>query len=223
MNDFKEKRVWLVKMQNRLTATNAFMIDNSFIPKVKEILIENDGYIERKDIGRHRYLMIHSDAETLDCCIKELTFVSSYRDVTEQIVKGDYDKTVKLFDIEYFYRLYEADYLNKLMTDAMYNRGFILYSPNCKKLDLHLYFEPNPLKLEVEPSGLLTIKVRVKMYHHNKDIFIPYGYKAILTEKGLVERHSFSYEYTFVLKIIRGLLEESGICDYLKESKSIEC
>ena len=101
----------------------------------------------------------------------------------------------------------------------MYNRGLTLCSPNCKKLDLHLYFEANPLKLEVERSGYVAIKVRVKMYHQNKDVFISYGYKAILTPEGLVERHSFSYEYSYILKVIRKLLQESGVTDYLKESR----
>tara|TARA_B100000508_G_scaffold141096_1_gene146791 strand:+ start:1368 stop:1988 length:621 start_codon:yes stop_codon:yes gene_type:complete len=206
-------------MQSRLTATNAFMIDKSFIPKVKELIAESAGYIERNDIGRNRYLLIFSDAKTLDCCLNVLKFVSKYYDVTEDIVEGDYNKVVKRFDVEKFYRIYEVNYLNKLITDAMLSRGFILYSPDCKKLDLHLYFEPNPLKLEVERNGLTAIKVRVKMYHRSKDVFIPYGYKAVLTHEGVVERHSFSYEYTYILKLIRKLLQESGVTDYLKESR----
>lgn len=112
MYDFKEKRVWLIKMQSRLTATNAYMVDNSFIPKVNKILDFDDGFVERKDIGRTRFLMILADVDTLNSCLKVLKYVSSYTDITEQIVDGNYEKIVKHFDVEKFYRLYENDYLN---------------------------------------------------------------------------------------------------------------
>lgn len=118
MCDFKEKRVWLVKMQSRLTATNAYMIHNSFIPKIKNLLFEADGHFERKDIGHNIYLIIFSDAETLNSCLEELKYISNYRDVTEQVIDGNYNKVVKRFNVENFYRLYETDYLNKLLDES---------------------------------------------------------------------------------------------------------
>jgi hypothetical protein len=108
--------------------------------------------------------------------------------------------------------------INQLMEIAMQKRGFILYVDDCLKLDLHHYYEDNPVSIEIEDNGLTSIKIRVKIYHNNQELFIPYCYKAIITENGFIERHSFSEEYLYILKIIRKLIHESGVYDYIKQT-----
>lgn len=104
------------------------------------------------------------------------------------------------------------------MEIVMQKRGFILYVDDCLKLDLHLYYEDNSVSIELEDNGLTSIKIQVKIYHSNQQLFIRYCFKAIITEDGFIERHSFSEEYSYILKIIRRLINESGVYDYIKQT-----
>ena len=108
--------------------------------------------------------------------------------------------------------------INQMMEIAMQKRGFILYSDDCLKLDLHHYYEDNPVSIEIEDNGLTSIKIRVKIYHSNQQLFIQYCFKAIITEDGFIERHGFSKEYSYVLKIIRRLINESSVYNYIKQT-----
>ena len=109
---FIEKRVYLIGLQNRLTARNAFIVENSFVPRVEKMLWGSSNYYESLLVGRRKYLLVFAEEVMLERCVEELRFVSSVKDVTEQIVDGNYDRIVKWFDVETFYRLYEAHYLN---------------------------------------------------------------------------------------------------------------
>ena len=113
----------------------------------------------------------------------------------------------------------DIEFINRRMTKAMLNRGFISYNDDCLKLDLHPYFELNPVSIELQDNGFLAIKVKLKIYLLNQDIYISYVYKALIVSDGFRERHSFSPEYSFVLNIIRRLLHESGVYDYITHPK----
>lgn len=113
----------------------------------------------------------------------------------------------------------DIDLINKFVIQSMINRGYILFdnSPSCPKFDKHFYFENNPVTLELENTGLISIKVKIKVYHKSHDIFIAYAYKATITRYGIKERDSFSKEYTYILMVIKSILHERKIFNYLKQ------
>ena len=260
MAEFEEKRIYLIGLYNDLTATNAMVMDKFKIPKVKELIKENGGHIDLVNYRGRKYYMLFADEGVIEFCMDIMTFVYSQIDVTEQIVSGNYNKIVRCFDVEKFYRKYEAYYLNNctveyakknirfmgknsryldykvlfnhgvkyepieeqinsLIIDAMKKRGFIMYEKDCNRIDLHLYFEPNPVQLETLENGFTAIKVSIKIYHANQELFIGYTYKAIITKNGFKERHSFGSEYSYVLKVIRRLIHESGAYDCIMNFK----
>jgi len=111
MNEFKEKRVFLIRQVNKLTATNALVLDNFKLPKVQELITEDDGHYQELLIGNRKYYMLYASERIINLCVETLAFIHSYTDVTEQILRGDYDKIVKNFDVERFYREYETYYI----------------------------------------------------------------------------------------------------------------
>ena len=111
MNEFKEKRVYLIRQANKLTATNALVLDNLKLPKIKELIANDDGHYQGLLIDNRKYYLLYASERIINLCAETLAFIHSYIDVTEQIVSGDYDKIVKNFDVERFYREYETYYV----------------------------------------------------------------------------------------------------------------
>ncbi len=111
MNEFKEKRVFLIRQANKLTATNALVLDNLKLPKIKELIANDDGHYQELLIDNRKYYMLYATQRTINLCLETLALIHSYIDVTEQILSGDYDKVVVNFDVELFYQKYETHYI----------------------------------------------------------------------------------------------------------------
>jgi hypothetical protein len=106
--------------------------------------------------------------------------------------------------------------MNQLIASSMKKRGFTHLERGVKveKLDGHFYFESNPLSISKSKRfNTPELKVRLKAYSQKHDVFISYGarYTFVHSRNDFIERHAFSYDYLYILKVIRSILEETNI------------
>jgi hypothetical protein len=142
MNEFKEKRVFLIRQVKKLTATNALVIDNFKLPKVQELIANDDGHYQELLIDNRKYYMLYASERIINLCIETLAFINSYTDVTEQIVNGDYNKIVKNFDVERFYKEYETYYLANCPVDYA-RKKIIEFGDKSRYIDHKIMFMHN--------------------------------------------------------------------------------
>jgi len=117
MRDFEEKRIYLIRQMKLLTATNKLVMDKFKIPKIKELIQENNGHFQKLVYNNRNYYMLFAHEEVIELSIDIMTFVYSNIDVTEQIVSGSYNRIVECFEVELFYQKYEDYYLSNCTLD----------------------------------------------------------------------------------------------------------
>lgn len=111
---YREKRIYLIRISSRLTASSARFLFKVLIPVISRKVILDNGDIEQYADGKKTYLLILCNSKLLDEIIDKIKFVVSNNDVTDDIVTDEsykVDEMLKNFDYQYFDELYRNRYL----------------------------------------------------------------------------------------------------------------
>jgi hypothetical protein len=116
VNRYREKRIYLVRISSRLTASSARYLFQIILPIIYRKVSLDGGDMEKLAVDKKTYLLILCNEKKLKEIDEQIKFVLSTKDVTDSVVNDhDYilDKILKQFSYVYFDNLYRKKYLDE--------------------------------------------------------------------------------------------------------------
>jgi len=96
-------KIYLLQINQRLTATGAKTLDWLYIPKAPEIVDKNNGLMELVHTKTKLYMLVLIEDSMIDLLEDKLVFVIDKTNVTEEVKNGEVkSKILKEFNLPQF-------------------------------------------------------------------------------------------------------------------------
>jgi hypothetical protein len=110
----------------------------------------------------------------------------------------------------------KSNKINSILIHAFEERGMIKYGDDCKKLDLHWYYENEPATIEIE-DGRAVLYIRLKMYSMNSESFINHKFYARLLDLGFQNEESVDIKYQHQSMLLTRIYHHYGVIDMVRQ------
>lgn len=113
-----EKKIILLQFNLRISASGARSFFNFYIPRAKELVADDSGYIIEKAEKKKHYFLICVSHSLIKIIRNTLYFNSSSTDVTDEIINNRIKtKELELFDINAIHEFYKNYYFKNITID----------------------------------------------------------------------------------------------------------